>query len=104
MDNETSFFVEDEERETSAVVGICGNCNYTFGVNMYGCGINKGPRYCPICGTKFDYRKKSPSEIAEEIKKLYHCERDLDIDSSDEIEKLLNELKKLAEANETKQK
>lgn len=63
------------------------------------------PNYCPFCGAEF-IQLKSPSEITEEIKRIYHQENQNVISSPEEarMEALLDELKNLAEANETKQK
>jgi len=50
----------------------CCGCGLNFAVNMLGLGK---PRFCPYCGAEFE-TERTPSEIAEEIKKLYHEEKD----------------------------
>jgi len=76
----------------------CKNCGYYFDFDRK-CGDDNTPRYCPDCGIKWE-TKKTPTEIVEEIKRLYHEQYPGGIERTtreSKMEKLLNELKEMAE-------
>ena len=77
----------------------CESCGWTFDLNIYGW---KGlPNNCPCCGDLWKV-KKTPTEIVEKIKSI--CQRYYptfmsSCQDKEEMTKLLNELKEMAEAN-----
>jgi len=83
----------------------CKKCGWHFDLNMAGACDSDHPLYCPCCGREWEI-KKTPAEIVEEIKTIYHISskyRIVDGESTihrneNEMERLLNELKVMAEA------
>lgn len=83
----------------SAIKYACGNCSAVFDLNRYIQGIIN-PNYCPYCGFRWKV-EKTPAEIVEEIKSIYHSVPRNIASTGEEkqMEKFLNELKEMAEGN-----
>ena len=76
----------------------CKICNGYFDLDMIEYN-NKNPKFCPYCGNEW-ITKKTPTEIIEEIKRLYHEQYPggtVRTPRECRMEKLLNELKEMAE-------